>query len=674
MPSLRFGAEVLDQPQQWSVHFRGLEYCGEVIVALAFRPALGMPLPEGLDFRLVFFTMPRRIPVGQVRDTRIAMAVPRRALEQADGLSREAQAIREAQARYQATEDVAMQALARSMEEREQHLLREVARRHAALYAQGRIYTSQGLTIPAREVFFDDAMDAWANRLAAAILAQAHPSVPLDFAQFPRALDASSVPLLYHGLFQGDSHGTEAARAFGPGLGLTRPDAPAVFNPQGCRVFPIIQDGLDQRDGQAPAGEVLDSLIRVHGLTRPLALLYLLAFVCHARAEATLKADHQARSVNGEPFLSDTITWDLVPEVAFSEALAGDLALLRQGASPTWNAALPYMALLVPHLAQAHDPRDIAEQERRLLDSLATLSRQAEATAAALAPLRQGDSTALVPGAEDLEHLRAICAAGGYLEFHALALRHFGGPSALRKALGTFAYLRQLADLAPAIARARRYLAGMTFGPGHEAMALERDALAARVDVDSLEFNPSLWGSIEQGVQGLRRRYAAAYSAHHASYHAEARRLRGKLEQGRLQLEAFLRLQDIPEMGGPFGTDLPERFKEVAAFLRACSLADQGLDLEEAPYCQVCLLPMGEDAPSGAVEHLLADLDAALREYHRRLGFHAAHQVLAEPSGQQLEKFIQLLHVADPSALGNVLDQEVVAFLRQFLRRQERGA
>ena len=35
---------------------------------------------------------------------------------------------------------------------------------------------------------------------------------------------------------------------------------------------------------------------------------------------------------------------------------------------------------------------------------------------------------------------------------------------------------------------------------------------------------------------------------------------------------------------------------------------------------------------------------------------------------QQLEQFINLVQVADPTALANVLDDEVVDFLRRFLR------
>ena len=52
-----------------------------------------------------------------------------------------------------------------------------------------------------------------------------------------------------------------------------------------------------------------------------LALFYVMVFVRHMRAEVRLKAGHQLESSRGGPFLSDRITWDLVPEVVFSESL-----------------------------------------------------------------------------------------------------------------------------------------------------------------------------------------------------------------------------------------------------------------------------------------------------------------------------------------------------------------
>ncbi len=76
--ALSFDLESLGQPQQWTVHHRGLGYTGEVIIAESFDHQWGELLPPHLNFRLVFFTVPRRIPPRRILDTRIAMVVPGR--------------------------------------------------------------------------------------------------------------------------------------------------------------------------------------------------------------------------------------------------------------------------------------------------------------------------------------------------------------------------------------------------------------------------------------------------------------------------------------------------------------------------------------------------------------------------------------------------------------------
>lgn len=58
----------------------------------------------------------------------------------------------------------------------------------------------------------------------------------------------------------------------------------------------------------------------------------------------------------------------------------------------------------------------------------------------------------------------------------------------------------------------------------------------------------------------------------------------------------------------------------------------------------------------------------AMREYNKRLSTHAARQIMADPSKEQVARFIDLVQAADPSSLVNVLDEQVVDFLRQFMR------
>ena len=65
---------------------------------------------------------------------------------------------------------------------------------------------------------------------------------------------------------------------------------------------------------------------------------------------------------------------------------------------------------------------------------------------------------------------------------------------------------------------------------------------------------------------------------------------------------------------------------------------------------------------------LFGALEEALREYNRILGSQAVRRVLANPTREQLDKFVDLVQVSDPSALANVLDDDVVDFLQQFLR------
>ena len=134
---LTFGPEVLGEPQDWVVHHRGLEYRGEVIVAESLDTAWGRPLDLDLDFRVVLFTVPRRIPSRHIQDRRIAMAVPGRAPDQVESLGRELRAIRETKERYVTARDTETIAVRGSLEDRVVSVQRELARRYAAAYSTG---------------------------------------------------------------------------------------------------------------------------------------------------------------------------------------------------------------------------------------------------------------------------------------------------------------------------------------------------------------------------------------------------------------------------------------------------------------------------------------------------------------------------------------------------------
>ena len=602
--SLSFETEAFDRPQSWVVPHRGLEYEGEVIVAEAVNPEWGRPLEGGLGFRIVLFTVPRRIPAGQIQDPRIAMAVPRRSLTDVwQTLGTELRSIREARAGYTSARSPETQGLRRSMEEREASLRGELARRHGASYSEGRIYT-HGDRVRSRDVFGEDAPESWADRLVSTVLTLAYPSLPLDHTDFPDVLTTDRISALYRGLFQADRGAADLAGAFAPGLGLSRREAPGVFDAAGCRVLEIAQRELESRGGEIAVQETLQVLAHSYGLPRPLAALYVMACVRDTDAEVELVPGHRVEMPGGGRIPGDRITWDLVPVVSFTGSLADDLGTLRLQPSLTWNAVLPYATLVADGLGSSSDAAAVADQERTLLEALAGRGSELAHTADGMRSLEAGLGRGPAIGAEVLEKLQGLCAVTGYREFHSMARESYQSPPGLGEALGLSDRLGQLAALAPQIARTKKYLDRMSFGHEHQAP----------------------------------------------------------------QVGALARFNEIPELGEPVGTEVSGLFEDLNRSLRTCAVDEDALSLESVSCCAVCLLLLNEEVPDREAEELFGAVQRHMREYGNRLNSHSVREILAHPTKDQVDKFVNLLQVADPSALANVLYDEVVEFLRQFLR------
>ena len=369
---LRFDPEALGQPQSWTVQHGGLQHTGEVVVAESVEPAWGRRLKEGIAFRLVFLTVPRRISPGLIKDPRVAMVVPRRTPLQARlTLDREIRAIRESMERYVTARDADAAALRRVMEERESSLRAELARRLATAYSQGRIYTQSRVQVRPRDIFGEETPESWADRLATALLAQIYPDQPIDPSAFPHALSEDEVPVLYRGLFQDDPDAGEVTGAFATGLGLALPESPAQFDASESRVLSIIGRELESSEGEARARDLIRVLTDDHGLMLPLAVLCLLSFVRHVRGEIELRPNHLVADRGGGTFLADRITWDLVPEVSFSSTTMEEFRVVRhRQTSPTWRTALPYATVLVAEMGPAETTQRVAAQQRRLMETL----------------------------------------------------------------------------------------------------------------------------------------------------------------------------------------------------------------------------------------------------------------------------------------------------------------
>ena len=175
---------------------------------------------------------------------------------------------------------------------------------------------------------------------------------------------------------------------------------------------------------------------------------------------------------------------------------------------------------------------------------------------------------------------------------------------------------------------------------------------------------------MEASFHQLRREYAAVYARHHEQYHQLSVELLTRLERLRAQVEAIARFNQVHELGGPLATDVPDRFRDLIAAVRTCELSQDHLSLENTPVCDACRLPLSEDIPRQEAARVVRDTEGAMREYNRLLISEGARRILAHPNKDQLDRLIDLVHVSDLTSLANVLDAEVMEFLRRFVRNE----
>ena len=661
---LSFDSASISIPQPWAVSCRRVEYAGEVIIAETLNPEWLLPLEGGLDFRVVLFTVPRRMRRRTVQDPRTALAVPARVPGQADQLGTELRAIREASARYVAGGERGGGELRAAMAARERSLRGELAGRYTAEYAQGRIYTHPEVEVRPGDIFQGELPASWVDRLASELLVSACPELPFDDTLLPETLTPELVARVFKGLLQGEE--AELALAFGQALALTRPEA-IGFDPEGSQVVEIIAGLLDADSGHLPVAEVVAKLGSRHGIPRALAALYLMAFVRHAHAELGLGGNHSVQSIRGGRFPADRITWDLVPEVEFCETLVDHSGWLRLDSEPTWNTILPYATLLHPDLRSTDGTGPAADQEALLLELLANLERQVTRLRVVIEELEAALDVRAAEASEVLNGLSALCDATGYQEFHLICQQRYAGPATLRNALALRDRLEQLAPAVTAIGDARQYLSDIAFGPEDGDLQLEHSAVSARIELTSLLENPSLWPSIEGWLGEFRSKYSGRYLAHHMRYYEQEQEIGRRLERLTPQVDALARFNEMPELGEPLGVDAQERLQVVGGSLKSCSMAADQIWLETRPRCQMCSLGLDEEAPRREADAAMDGVEVAMREYSRVLGSHGARMVLANPTSAQLTKFVELVQVADPSALADILNDDVVEFLRQFL-------
>lgn len=635
IPALFNGLKV-GQPKRWKAVYRGIEYPGEVLVTDSWRPELGQITERDVHFRIVFLT--KHQPLAEIADRRIACCIPSKTIKEERGI-------------YQAGGKA-----------------EEFLQEQAALYAGGRVLTKESLAISARDVFSASSQEKGGRMIATALLSHAYSSLPIPTLE--KTLSATDVGRVFDGFFgRGDNPEARNALAlFAVALGLARPENPYKFAPEDCPLFPVLAERLEQGGGKLPIPELYHELASGYGLTWPLITLYLLCFVYHRRPEVELmlRPEHFVFLRSGERPPGARLTGEAVPQIWWSSGMEDAFDSLCCIGELPWNAIFPYAGLLCQQLRPVANIEEVAAQEALLLRRLGELriniprvEESLDLLSAKLGMPPQASLTAL-------RRLSHIAQSEDSLDFYALVQKNYSSPDALADDILQYQRLLTLCDIAHDVTAVKSYLDCVILRDSDTELAMDRTTIVEQLSMSSLLPNIHLWASVKALYEWFQSRYQAIYAAHHRDYHNEMASLRLVLDDSKPEVDALRRLNSITELGEPVAKELVAQYDPLLARTSPCATTQVSLELE--PTCSHCKLALTDEPPHKEVERFIHQLRQALKKQQRRLGSEAVRQILAQSGQRRIDRFIKVVQASELSPLVNLLDDELVDFLRQLLQ------
>lgn len=218
------------------------------------------------------------------------------------------------------------------------------------------------------------------------------------------------------------------------------------------------------------------------------------------------------------------------------------------------------------------------------------------------------------------------------------------------------------------LAQLRAFLAEALVPDSKAELAMDRTAVQEQLSHVVLVTEGHRWPATRALFDRFRCGYRKVYAEYHRQYWREALRLHAQLMDFAPQTYALRRLNTLTELGPPMGEEAIARYEELPGRIGACALAlRQELELSQEARCPACGVALGEEPPwreADEVQHLLAK---ALSQQLHRLSSKAVRRVLAQSGEARIQEFLQITQASQTQSLANILDDELLGFLRRFL-------
>ena len=670
-------------PTSYSLDHLGLSYPGEVVRADNWSSEWGSPLQGDVYFRIVLLHQRRGALRPAIQDPRIAVCLPAAGLSRRRSrLTSEVSTTRETQAVYLTQRDPEADLIRQTLQRRLEVLGEQLLGEDSVRYSEGQVLAGTARQPDPASVFAGLEPIAWFSRLAGWLLAEAYPTLPLEVASLSRSIAGGDAAGLFRSIFGQPAAPVGILEQIGPGLGLSDSTKLAAYDPSTCRVLELVRNRLSAKPGTAQWTELHRYLSHQIGLTGPLATLYLLLFLHWDRPERVVELlpGHQLKLVDERPLLSNRITADLVPAIAWNERISEWAQTIGPPAEPQWNDAIQHLSAISPAVHALDAGADFGTQEQSLKEDMGSLSKelaqagdlldllgQVQELMGQTGKANQGDAE--TPNMNEvLARLSRISGDGFPSVYHSVRSVY----SDYRHLESDLALLRQMAGLVrftEDILRAQEYLEGVvTPSDRFPALSIDREALRAALSPTSLvESRGRNWNALVQEISRFKARFSVAYRAHHEKVQRSLALYRLDLESAQRKLIALDLLNTLPELGTPTGETLGEALAELGPILSSCAVAPSDLVLESIPWCNSCRLSLAQSLPAARLTGLLASIDVELGAKSRELSSLMVERIIQGQADQRLDDFLKIVQASDLSALSNTITVELVAFIRRML-------
>jgi hypothetical protein len=327
------------------------------------------------------------------------------------------------------------------------------------------------------------------------------------------------------------------------------------------------------------------------------------------------------------------------------------------------RAAQPYLQSLAVALAAPAD----AAPDAGLADLLPALC-QALAEAREKMPGFQdllADMPPIMSAPESLASLSEATTTGTFAE---TACCLYSSPSDLAEDIYLCRALAENPDEARKAARMRCFLIEAVVPENEPELAIDRTLALEELCFATLVAEPHRWGAMQAAFERFRQRYQGAYLKHHQQYCEGLSTLHVQLSDLARHAQALRRLNTLTELGPPLGEEALDQYEQLPQRVGACLLsASLERELEELPRCPACGISMNDEPPWEDIQRMGRRLERALNQQLQRLSSKAVRQILGTSGEARVEHFLQLVQASQARSLADVLDDELLGFLRRFL-------